>query len=142
MKFTRHARRLALASCALTIAALALTACSSGTSATTDPSDSAGGATVISLKSLMFNPEDVTVQVGTKVTWRNDEPITHTVTSGEVTGIDETSGLRTGQQPDGLFDATLSGNGDTFSYTFTKAGTYGYYCDIHFGMNAKVIVTK
>ncbi|MDT4917182.1 MAG: hypothetical protein QOH89_1882 [Pseudonocardiales bacterium] len=139
MKLIRHLRKLALAGCALTLAVVALTACSSSTSGG-GPSDTNG--TVISLKSLMFNPGDITVKAGTEVTWRNDEPITHTVTSGEVTGLDKTTGLRTGQKPDGLFDEKLSGNGDTFSYTFTKAGTYSYYCDIHFGMNAKIIVTK
>jgi plastocyanin len=89
----------------------------------------------------MFMPEVLTIKVGTKVTWRNDEPITHTVTSGRVTGLDKTSGLRTGQKPDGVFNARLKGKGDTFSHTFTEPGTYSYYCDIHFGMNAKVVVT-
>jgi plastocyanin len=89
----------------------------------------------------MFMPETLTVKVGTKVTWRNDEPIGHTVTSGQVTGVDKTTGLRSGQKPDGLFNKALKGNGDSFSYTFTKAGTYPYYCNIHFGMSAKIVVT-
>ena len=118
--------------------ALALTGCSS--SAGGSKAGSADG-TVISLKSLMFMPDPLTIKAGTKVTWRNDEPITHTVTSGAVTGVDKTTGLRTGQKPDGLFDKKLAGKGATFSYTFTKPGTYSYYCDIHFGMNAKIVVT-
>jgi len=64
-----------------------------------------------------------------------------TVTSGRYTGVDPVTGLRTGQRPDGLFNARLKGKGDTFSYTFKKPGTYHYYCDIHYGMNATVIVT-
>ncbi len=96
---------------------------------------------MISLTSLMFRPDNQTIKAGTKVTWRNDEPITHTVTSGAVTGVDKTTGLRSGQKPDGLFDKKLAGEGDTFSCTFAKPGTYSYYCDIHFGMNAKIVVT-
>ena len=136
------ARKLVAALCALIITAVALAACSSSKPSATRSAAATGGATVISLKSLMFMPHDLSVKVGTKVTWRNDEPITHTVTSGTVTGVDASTGLRTGQKPDGLFNATLQGNGDTFSYTFTKAGTYGYYCNIHFGMSAKIIVTN
>jgi plastocyanin len=142
MKLMLHTRRIVLACFALAVAAVALAGCSSSGSGTPSSGTDSTGGTVISLKSLMFNPQDLTVKVGTKVTWENDEPITHTVTSGTVTGLDKSSGLRTGQKPDGLFDSTLNGNGDTFSYTFTKPGTYVYYCDIHFGMNAKIIVTK
>lgn len=120
------------------VSVVALAGCSS--TAARSAGDS--GREVISLKSLMFMPQGLTVKVGTKVTWRNDEPITHTVTSGMVTGVDPATGLRSGQVPDGLFNATLKGEGDSFSYTFTKAGTYTYYCNIHFGMSAKVIVTS
>jgi plastocyanin len=84
----------------------------------------------------------VSVKAGSTVTWRNDEPITHTVTSGTFTGVDATTGLRSGQRPDGLFNARLEGQGDTFRYTFATPGTYRYYCDIHYGMNATVVVTQ
>jgi plastocyanin len=95
---------------------------------------------VINLSSLMFNPSTTTVQVGTTVTWRNDEPITHTVTSGRYEGVDKTTGLRSEQYPDGTFNAKLGGKGKTFSFTFTKPGSYTYYCDIHQGMNATIVV--
>ena len=65
----------------------------------------------------MFNPSTTTVKVGETVTWRNDEPITHTVTSGRFMGIDKTTGLRSSQQPDGMFNAKLDGKGKTFSFT-------------------------
>jgi plastocyanin len=95
---------------------------------------------VINLSSLMFNPSTTTVQVGTTVTWRNDEPITHTVTSGRYEGVDRTTGLRSEQYPDGKFNTKLGGKGKTFSFTFTKPGSYTYYCDIHQGMNATIVV--
>jgi plastocyanin len=78
---------------------------------------------VINLSSLMFNPSTTTVQVGTTVTWRNDEPITHTVTSGRYEGVDRTTGLRSEQYPDGKFNTKLGGKGKTFSFTFTKPGS-------------------
>jgi len=98
-------------------------------------------ATQVSISSLMFMPSSVRIKAGSSVTWRNDEPITHTVTSGSFTGVDATTGLRSGQRPDGLFNARLEGEGDSFTYTFTEPGTYSYYCDIHYGMNANVVVT-
>jgi len=88
----------------------------------------------------MFHPSTTTVKMGTTITWRNDEPITHTVTSGRFEGVDKTTGLRSSQDPDGTFNAKLSGKGKTFSFTFTKPGTYTYYCDIHQGMNATITV--
>lgn len=97
--------------------------------------------TEVGLSSLAFMPPTITVKAGSSVTWRSDEPITHTVTSGAYTGVDATTGLRSGQRPDGIFNARLEGQGDTFTFTFTKPGTYSYYCDIHYGMNGSVVVT-
>lgn len=88
----------------------------------------------------MFHPTTITVKVGDTITWRNDEAITHTVTSGRFVGVDKTTGLRSSQEPDGTFNAKLAGKGRTFSFTFARPGTYTYYCDIHQGMNATVKV--
>jgi plastocyanin len=140
----RH--KVVLGAAALFIAAGGLAGCSaSAESAPTVPSSttsatSAPAGPVINLSSLMFNPSTTTVKVGETVTWRNDEPITHTVTSGRFMGIDKTTGLRSSQKADGMFNAKLDGKGKTFSFTFTKPGTYTYYCDIHQGMNATITV--
>jgi plastocyanin len=127
----------------LFIAAAGLAGCSADaeTPATAPtPTASAPAGPVINLSSLMFHPSTTTVKVGTTITWRNDEPITHTVTSGRFEGVDKTTGLRSSQDPDGTFNAKLAGKGKTFSFTFTKPGTYTYYCDIHQGMNATITV--
>jgi plastocyanin len=138
-------RRLGLGAASLLIAAAALAGCSAQAAPSPAAPSSAVAAPagpVINLSSLMFNPPTTTVPVGTTITWRNDEPITHTVTSGRYEGIDETTGLRSSQDPDGTFEAKLEGKGKTFSFTFTKPGSYTYYCDIHQGMNATIVVVE
>lgn len=83
------------------------------------------------------------MKVGTTVTWQNGETIGHTVTSGAWGEVNEANGLRGTQTPDGRFDHALAPKGqegDTFSYTFTEAGVYLYYCQPHLTMNAMVTV--
>jgi plastocyanin len=139
-------QRLVFGVAALLLAADSLAGCSANAeSAAIAPSSTTSAASapagpVINLSSLMFNPSTTTVKVGETVTWRNDEPIGHTVTSGRYLGVDKATGLRTSQRPDGMFNAKLGGKGKTFSFTFTKPGTYSYYCDIHQGMNATITV--
>lgn len=92
---------------------------------------------------LAFMPTDITVTAGTTVTWQNGEAISHTVTSGAWGEVDETTGLRGVETPDGRFDHALAPQGqggDSFSYTFDEPGEYPYYCQPHRTMNAKVIV--
>lgn len=125
--------------------ALLTAGCSSSSSGSRDSgggTNSGASGTTVTLKSLMFMPPVLRVKAGTTVVWRNDEPITHTVTSGKVLGVDKTTGLRSNQHADGRFNHVLKGKGDTFSYTFTTPGTYSYYCDIHQGMNAEIVVSK
>ena len=69
-----------------------------------------------------FIPSEVTVPVGSAVRWVNDTDAFHTMTS-----TDSRQLLR----PNGLFDGSLFRRGDTFQHTFTKAGTYHYYCQPH-----------
>jgi plastocyanin len=107
-------RKLVNAMASLLIAAGALAGCSaSAESSMTAPTAaaSAPASPVVNLSSLMFNPPTTTVKVGTTVTWRNDEPITHTVTSGRFEGVDKSTGLRSSQNPDGTFNAKLAGKG-------------------------------
>ena len=67
-----------------------------------------------------YLPYEVTVAVGTTVTWSNDDNTVHTVTSGHpVSGIDE------------LFDSGIFMFGDTFEFTFNDAGTFDYFCMVH-----------
>jgi plastocyanin len=116
-------------------------------SATNQPADTGAGSdsaenTVVTM-SLKFMPTDITVKAGTTVTWKNGETIGHTITSGAWGDVNESTGLRGSQTPDGMFDHKLSPKGqegDTFSFTFDTPGEYLYYCQPHLTMNAKVIV--
>jgi len=67
------------------------------------------------------------------VTWTNNDAVGHTVTSGSSTG--------TVASPDGLFDSGDIAPGETFSYTFTEAGTFDYFCTPHPWMMGTVIVS-
>jgi plastocyanin len=135
-------RKLVNATASLLAAAGALAGCSANaeSSMTAPTATTSAPGPVVNLSSLMFNPPTTTVKVGTTVSWRNNEPITHTVTSGRFEGVDKSTGLRSSQNPDGTFNAKLAGKGKTFSFTFTQPGTYTYYCDIHQGMNATITV--
>jgi amicyanin len=95
------------------------------------PSKVAPARTTSATKSVMienyaFSPAALTVSVGDTVTWTNMDSAPHTVTvsSGPV-----------------KFASPTLQKGQTFSYTFTKAGTYSYYCAVHPDMKATVKVT-
>lgn len=84
-------------------------------------------------KNNRFQPDTLTVRVGTTVTWINQDGFIHTVTSG--TSPSERSGL---------FDSGNLNAGETFSFTFDQARTYDYFCIPHYslGMIGKIIVTE
>lgn len=90
----------------------------------------AGGNTV-EMKDFKFQPDTLNVKVGTKVTWINRDSTFHTVTS-----------VGSGPLQSGNIQA-----GQTYTYTFSEAGTYDYYCEPHSngeprtGMVGKVVVT-
>ena len=87
-------------------------------------------STVIYIKNLSFQPTKIEVPVGTTVTWINDDLPMHTVTQGE-------PGTARGSR---AFDSGLLAQGDEWSFTFTEAGTYQYYCIPHPFMRGTVIV--
>jgi len=78
-----------------------------------------------------FVPYEVTVDVGSEVTWSNDDSAAHTVTSGSA--ADGSSGI---------FDSSLFMAGTTFSHTFDEAGTFPYYCMVHPWMTGMVSVVN
>lgn len=78
-----------------------------------------------------WDPAEVTIDVGSEVTWTNDDTAAHTVTSGT---------LEDG--PDGIFDSSLLMAGKTFVHKFEAAGEYPYFCVVHPWMVGMVIVQE
>jgi plastocyanin len=85
--------------------------------------------TTVEVRTFQFREKAIQIAVGTRVVWTNHDQIEHTVTSG---APDST---------DGVFNAKLAGAGATFSFTFTKAGTFRYFCDRHHFMRGEIRVT-
>lgn len=79
-----------------------------------------------------FTPSTVTIDVGGEIVWINDDVLPHTVTSGS-----QDSG-----GPDGVFDSGLLYPESTFTYRFTEAGEYVYYCIFHPWLTAAVVVQE
>ncbi len=72
-----------------------------------------------------FGPAALTVPVGTTVTWINKDDIPHTVVSTD--------------DPK-AFKSKVLDTDEKFSFTFSKPGTFPYFCSIHPKMTGKVIV--
>jgi len=81
------------------------------------------GSVAVGIKEFRFAPAALEVPRGTTVTWVNHDEETHTITS--TTGAFASAGL---------------GNDETFAKTFTRPGTYEYFCALHPKMRATVIV--
>ena len=101
------------------IATLLLVAASPGSSAKAPQSASAE----VKVDNFSFGPATLTVAVGTTVTWTNRDDIPHTIVS-----------------TDKVFKSKVLDTDEKFSFTFSKAGTYPYFCSIHPKMTGSVVV--
>lgn len=81
------------------------------------------------------------IHVGDTVQWVfMDSTMAHSTTSGTCTGSGGYYGGST-CTPDGIWSSPLSGQGATFSHTFTTTGSFKYYCMTHLGdMTGTVLV--
>ena len=80
-------------------------------------------ATEVRVDNFTFAPNELTVPVNGTVTWVNKDDVPHVIASN-----------------DGLFKSKALDTDDKYSYTFTKAGTYSYYCSVHPKMVGKIAV--
>jgi len=92
--------------------------------------DSTEGATTVKIQDSKFIEKELTVKVGTTVTWVMEGNFPHTVTAD-----------------DGSFDSGQMRNGETFSFTFNEVGVFPYYCSNHGaaggqGMAGTITVTE
>jgi plastocyanin len=67
----------------------------------------------ISIDNFTFTPVELTLKVGDTVTWTNHDDIPHTVVSA------------------GKFRSKTLDTDNSFSFTFTTAGDYKYFCSLH-----------
>jgi plastocyanin len=79
----------------------------------------------VKIDNFSFGPATLTVAVGTSVTWTNRDDIPHTVVSTDDPKV---------------FKSKVLDTDEKFSFTFSKAGTYPYFCSLHPKMTGKVVV--
>ena len=78
---------------------------------------------VVNIDNFFFTPPELTVSVGTTVKWLNRDDIPHTVAESNK-----------------VFRSKALDTDDSYSFTFTNAGTYTYFCGLHPHMTGKIIV--
>jgi plastocyanin len=83
------------------------------------------GPVEVRIDNFTFAPGTLTVPAGTTVKWVNRDDIPHTVVS---------------EDKSTTFKSKAMDTDDSYSYTFTKPGTYSYFCSIHPKMVGKVVV--
>jgi plastocyanin len=82
-----------------------------------------GAEAKVTIDNFTFAPAEITISAGTTVTWENRDDIPHTVV-----------------EKNKLFRSKALDTGDSYSFTFTSAGTYDYFCGLHPHMVGKIIV--
>lgn len=89
------------------------------------PTGTSAADVTVTIDKFAFMPASITVPVGTRVVWTNQETTApHTATSD--TGVWDSGRLTTGQ---------------SYGFTFTQPGTFTYHCTIHPNMHGTVIVS-
>ncbi len=86
-----------------------------------------GGARAEEVKVMIdnftFEPQKLTVKVGTTVTWTNRDDIPHTVAASNKS-----------------FKSKVMDTDQSYSFTFTTPGEIGYFCSLHPHMTGTVVV--
>jgi len=77
----------------------------------------------VQVDNFTFGPATLNVPVNSTVTWVNKDDLPHTVASN-----------------DGVFKSKALDTDDKYSYTFSKPGTYAYFCSIHPKMVGTIVV--
>ena len=94
-------------------------------SAAPAPASAPVATSSVTIKNFAFSPASITVKVGTTVTWTNQDQDAHTVTD-----------------KGGAFGSQALDTNASYKFTFSKPGTYNYFCTIHPFMTATVVVTQ
>ena len=105
----------------LLILIITITSCSQQTTTDTTEEIITENSNEISISNFAFNPEELTISIGTTLTWTNLDSAPHTIAFES-------------------FESETLNTNDQYSYTFTEAGTYNYYCSLHPSMQGTIIV--
>jgi plastocyanin len=76
----------------------------------------------VTIDNFTFSPAELKAKVGDTVTWTNHDDIPHTVVSA------------------GKFRSKTMDTDNTFTFTFTSAGDYKYFCSLHPHMTGMIKV--
>jgi amicyanin len=98
---------------------------SGGAGAGSAPTTVASGTATVTIQGFAFHPSTLTVTSGTKVTFVQQDAVPHDVS---------------GQGGATFVNSPALNKGQSYTVTFTKAGTYNYICSIHPRMQGKVVV--
>ena len=85
------------------------------------PPAPSGTAHQVTIENFAFSSKEITIKVGDTVTWTQQDAVIHTTTGD-------------------IWDSGDLNQGQTYSKTFDRAGTYDYHCNYHSTMQGKIIV--
>jgi plastocyanin len=77
----------------------------------------------VTIDNFTFSPQTLTIKAGTKVRWTNRDDIPHTIASTTK-----------------AFRSPALDTDDNYSFTFTTAGSYEYFCSLHPHMTGTIVV--
>jgi plastocyanin len=86
--------------------------------------ETAQKAYTVKVSNFTFDKQVLTVPTGATVTWKNEDDVPHTVVSEDTK----------------TFRSKTLDTDDSFSFTFTTAGEFAYFCSLHPHMTGKIIV--
>jgi plastocyanin len=109
----------------LTAGVLLLVATIAAAPATQSGPTTQSSSPVVSIDNFNFTPKVLTIAPGTTVTWINHDDVPHTATA---------------KGKSHAFDSNPLDTDEKFTFTFTTAGTYDYYCKVHPHMTGTIIV--
>lgn len=118
-----HPRTIALVAASLVAMGLARISVAAGAQPAQAAPAPAATPVLVTIQNFAFSPATVDIPVGGSVTWKNLDTASHTATDSN-----------------SAFDSKNLDQGMTFTFTFTKAGTYNYICSYHPYMKGTIVV--
>lgn len=91
------------------------------------PTEQAAGSTEVVIQGFAYGPPELTVPIGSTVTWTNMDSAAHTVSGSDREVMPESGSI---------------GQGETYENTFAAAGTFAYVCGFHPYMTGTVVVEE